>query len=231
MIHMTTKPNVLIDNREPDWIVNGLKTYDEIKIEKRQLPVGDIVINGRACIERKEINNLITDVQSSNSTKPWSQLKNMKDNFKRNFLIVHGSRRDIDTYRVPEQDIEKYLDRKMKMIRGVGLSIQLKWMMVYLRVEDLMSFLETIWTIFKREMKLNRSYKPYSAVKRDSTLRERLVAILCNVPNVGPSRAEKLVDTKKSLRNIARMNQYDLKDLMGEKTGENIFKVFNKSID
>ncbi len=228
---MTNHPNVLVDSREPDWVINGLNNYDKMNPGKKHLEVGDICIGGGAAIERKEINNLISDVVDKSSNRPWSQLRNMQENFEASYVIVHGTRDDIKTFGQSGTQEKQELDNKMKRVRGTGLSIELDWGIPFIWVEDAVSFLDTVWGIFKREKKMKRSSKPYSAVKSTASMKERVGAMLHQIDKIGPSRAEKIMKEKRTLKEIINMSKTELKQLLGNKVGENVYKTFNEEIE
>lgn len=229
---MTSHPNVLVDSREPDWVVNGIDDrHDEMNPEMKHLEVGDICIGGGAAIERKEINNMISDISDKSSNRPWSQLGDMKDNFEQSYVVVHGTRSDIKTFGKGKGRVQQELDNKMKRVRGTGLSIELDWEIPFIWVEDIMALFDVIWGIFKREKKMKRSSKPYSAVKSSASLEERVGAMLHQINKVGPSRATKIINQKKSLKEIVNMNKTELRELLGNKVGKTVWNTFNEEID
>lgn len=223
-------PHLLVDEREPEWVLNLINNDDSDMIaRKKLLPIGDIAIGGGCIVERKEINNLWVDIFDNSSDRPWSQIRNMKDNFESCHLIVHGKVDDIRTQKSGMTATEEQ-QWKMKSILGCGLSIEMDWNMHFWKVDSVLDFIHTIRNLFEREIGEKRSRKPYQAVKSTASTEERIAAMLNQVPGIGPSRAKKVMDDHFNLKEIVNHSREELQEILGEKTGGNLYDVFNKEI-
>lgn len=227
---MTRRPNVTIDSREPKWVLSGINNIDNIYAKKKKLPVGDISIGGGCIIERKEIKNMYTDIIDNDSDRPWSQIRNMKDNFEESHLICHGTRADLKSWKNTEEEREEHKESQIKCIMGTGRSIQMDWDVHFWKVDGIKDFFGVIKDLFERETGSKRSSKPYTATRVSASMEERTSAILCQIPYVGPSRAKKLIQNYDTLKEISNLSKDDLIDLLGEKTGKSTYEVFNDTI-
>ncbi len=77
---------ILVDNREPDKIINYLKLF-KVEVILSQLNVGDYIISDKVVIERKSGSDFI---QSIYDQRLFKQVNNMMEEFERVFIIVEG---------------------------------------------------------------------------------------------------------------------------------------------
>ncbi|MCD6093164.1 MAG: hypothetical protein J7J38_04075 [Candidatus Aenigmarchaeota archaeon] len=81
------KPKIIFDSREKkSLVVENLKTKCEL--EEKLLDVGDFLLSDRVCCEKKTTTDF---VQSIVDKRMFNQLKNMKENFPIQLLIIEGN--------------------------------------------------------------------------------------------------------------------------------------------
>lgn len=90
---MAKKKKIIIeiDDREPKSIIAYNDLLDlGIAFERKRMKVGDYV-HGNICIERKQIDDFCASILDNRIKE---QVKNMKENFAHNFIIIVGSIKD-----------------------------------------------------------------------------------------------------------------------------------------
>ena len=68
--------NIIADDREPDSVINQLKVYDNIRLTKQHLAIGDYEINGRLLVERKTLQDLVASIKDGRLFKQACRLAN-----------------------------------------------------------------------------------------------------------------------------------------------------------
>ena len=68
--------NIIADDREPDSVINQLNAYDNIKLIKQRLAIGDYEIDGRLLVERKTLQDLVASIKDGRLFKQAYRLAN-----------------------------------------------------------------------------------------------------------------------------------------------------------
>ena len=141
---MTTKNTsikVKADDREPKSIFIFADMEDGLELKRQRLKVGDYIYKD-CCVERKQIDDFCGSIIDG---RLIHQIKNMKKEFKYNYIIIVGHIKDrISTIHE-------------NCILGKISSIVVKHQIPIIMVDDEFQFLYLIKSIFKKhdDMKLN----------------------------------------------------------------------------
>lgn len=189
---------VTIDNREKNSLVASYLKSLGFKIEFKQLPIADYIINDIA-IERKTI----TDLKSSIINKRIiSQIKDLKQ-YKKNFLIIEGLDKNQYNGGMHENALRGFL---FSLIQDHKVPI-----IFTLNPEDTAKY---IYVMSKKKVVKTHGIRP---TKSSMTEKEQLQFILEGFPGIGPASAKKILEKYKTIKQIANTELIDLKKLIGEK--------------
>lgn len=201
-----------IDGREPD----SLKLHDwgfETEIVEN-MPIGDFVISNAVCIERKEINDLV----SSLDNRVWEQVQNMEDNYDINILVVHGRVADLST-----RNMET---RKISAIYGAlaRLSVTYDVSVFWFREES--QFIKLVKKIYKKSSDDKKRSKPHLERRN---FRDDRVNVLYGIHGIGFDTATNLLDEFGSVAGVAQASKRDLQKAsgVGAKTAKKIHDILH----
>lgn len=195
---------VIIDFREKNSLVPSELMKQKLNIEFKQLKVADYVINGTA-IERKSLNDF---VQSIINGRLFNQLEEIKQ-YPSPLLIIEGN-----------------LQKKTRMhphaLKGTLLSIALNHKVPILFSENEKETARYITLIANKKSK-TISLNP---TKKTLNKNQKLQFILESFPNIGPTKAKKLLSNFRSLKKIFNASEKNLNPILGKKSEE-----FKKILD
>ena len=203
---------ILIDYREKNSLVASELINLNLKIEFKELKVGDYIVKNTA-IERKTVNDFISSIKNKRLINQLEELQQ----YKNRLLIIEG---------LDEQELYTDLDEGIGMhpnaVRGFLLSVLLKYKVPIIftkNYEDTAKFILILSKKKEKEMSLN-------ITKKNLDKKERKQFILEGFPGIGPKTAKKLLKKFKTIRNIINASEEELKEIIGKKA--EVFKVVNE---
>jgi Fanconi anemia group M protein len=198
---------IIVDYREKNSLLYYELKDKNFEIEDKNLKVADYIVRDIA-IERKTVSDFLSSMINK---RLINQLKELQQYPKR-LLIIEG---------LDEQEL--YAERNISSlhpnaIRGFLLSILLSYNVPIIFSKDYKDTAQFILLLAKRKA------RPASlnVNKRFLDNNERLQFILEGFPGIGPQTAKKILNKYKSLKNIANVEEEELKKLIGKKA--EIFK-------
>ncbi len=190
------KPTIIADIHEKDsMILAELKESNEINLEIKSLKIGDYLI-GPIIIERKTISDFI----SSMINKRLVQQLNQMQAYKQSLLILEG---DLD------------LSEKRNLnnsIRGFILSINLNYNIPIIFTKDYEDTTKYLILLAKQQTKPKTKISLHARIPK--TTKERKQYILESFPNIGPKKAERLLEKFKTLQNVFTASEFELKEIL-----------------
>lgn len=202
---------ILIDYREKNSLVPSELVNLNLKIEFRELKVGDYIVKGTA-IERKTVNDFISSIKNKRLVNQLEELQQ----YKNKLLIIEGlDEQELYT------DSEERIGMHPNAIRGFLLSVLLKYKVPILftkNYEDTAKFILILSKKKEKEISLN-------VTKKSLDKKERMQFIIEGFPGIGPKTAKKLLKKFKTIRNIIDASENELKEAIGKKA--DIFKIVN----
>ena len=203
------KTKIVVDNRERNSLVLYCLIENKIKIEMKNLEIGDYLIKD-IVIERKSF----SDFQSSIIDKRFqNQLENLKK-IKRKILLIEGFE-DYKNSRINEN-----------AIRGALLSVALSYNVPIIFTKNEEDSAKFLILIAKKEDK-NKTEISLRFKKTSESLEEQKQFILEGFPGIGPTSAKKLISSYKNLMSIFKAKKKDLieKNILDEKTIEKMKEI------
>ncbi len=201
---------IIIDYREKNSLVISELMSLGCKIEIKNLPVADFLINDVA-IERKTVSDLISSMINKRLLKQLEELQQ----YKKRLLIIEG----FDERELYSDSNDKNRGMNANAVRGLLLSILLKYEIPILftkNYEDTAKFILVLSKKKEKETSLRVN-------KKTLNKKERLQFILESFPGIGPKTAKKLLSHFKTLKNIFNASEEELKEMVGKKA--EIFKL------
>ncbi len=192
------KPKILIDNHEKNSLVPSFLCKLGLNIEFADLKVADYIVNDVA-IERKTI----PDFKSSIINKRLLfQLKELKQ-YPNSLIILEG----ISSHNIYEGIIHE------NAFRGFILSTVLEHKIPIVFTESEEDSAKYLSVLAKKTEKSEISLRQKIPLSKD----EQKQFILEGFPGIGPATAKKLIKKFKSLNNIFKANEEELKEILGKK--------------
>lgn len=196
---------ITIDNRERNSLVPAELYAQNLKLEFKQLPIGDYIIN-ETTIERKEIKDF---TQSIKSQRLFKQLKEIKQ-YPNYLLLIEG---DIYTQKILHPN----------SLRGAIISIATSYKIpiIFTRhPKETAQYIEILARKRKKELTL-------TPIKKQFSKEEWQLNILQSFPNIGQKTAKKLFEKFRTLKNIFNKTEKELEIILGKKA-KSLYEIINK---
>jgi ERCC4-type nuclease len=188
--------NITIDHREKNSLVISELTKLNFKLEFKQLPVADYLINGIA-IERKTIADLKSSIVNKRIVQQLLELKQ----YTKHFLIIEG-----------EQDHLYLPPLHPNATRGFLLAVALEFQTPIIFTQSPEDTAKYIHVLAKKKT-TSDSIRPS---KIFLTPKEQIQFILEGFPNIGPTKSKALIKKFKSLKLIFSATISELTPILGK---------------
>jgi len=204
------------DCREPDKILETLRTKYGLEVRVEKLEIGDYLFSD-VCVERKSVSDFL---RSLSTGRLWEQVLRMKEAYSRPILILEGPH--ILAYNKESRMAEK------RLLGGLS-SVALSWslpVLPSLNHEQTSYLLATLFT--KASKKSGEYLKPVP--KKARSLEEVKSDILCCIPGIGRKTAGALLERVESLHVLADMGPEELASNipgLGLKRAKKTHEAFN----
>jgi DNA excision repair protein ERCC-4 len=197
---------VVIDDREPQTIVDQILAYKNIIVRKERLLYGDYLLDNDLLVERKSISDFCASIKDRRLFKQIAKLAN--SNIK-SCLIIEGKEREFrDT------------GFKKSAIQGIIISISLVFKVPIVWSKSQMQTISIMLQIYRQltKDKLN-DFKFFPRLKpkfkKTDIFFKQKVHILEGFPGIGAERAERLLRHFGSLQNIFISSESELVKVEG----------------
>jgi len=210
---------IIADFREKSGLIKEL-WKKKIDVERKQLLVGDFIIQGEDCegkpvsigIERKTQNDFINSIIDKRIVIQLSQLK---ENFDVALLILEG-----------DENLYEIRDFHPNAIRGMLASITLddKIPIIYTKnYRDSAAFIALI----SKRLGERKKIKSVLDKKKPLSTKELQEYIVESLPGVGPTLAKSLLKNFSSIKDILNASEEDLKKVnkLGPKKAKKIKSI------
>lgn len=210
------KIQVLVDHRESQsGIIEVLKQFPDLDVQRQQLNVGDYQFDGRWYFERKTI---LDFAQSIIDGRLFSQACRLKHDSYPTAIILEGSGKELQG-----------TEFKREAVQGAIISLTLVFGIPVLRSLDPA---ETARLMIYAAKQLRRhGLRAFPASRKRAKSKRKIQArILEALPGVGPERAEVLLNRFGSVQAVMSANQQDLQSIegIGEKVASRIRSVLQE---
>lgn len=199
------KPKMVIDVRElSSELPYNLYLYGHFDISFEALKIGDYLINGRICIERKTLQDFVGSVATG---RLYKQLKVMCHVYKRAYLLIE--------YGVSPHKYE--LEQNVEIIAHLVIILK--------------TFKKSISVLFSSDAKLfDKVVRKLSKMDTDEGRRgvdPRVVEALLMVDGIDNSNYTEAIKKYRSLKELMQSSRESLEKHFGKKSGDKIFRFFN----
>ena len=195
---------IIIDSREPPKLDKKFLEIG-IEVERRFLLVGDIIY-GDMCFERKEIGDWVNSFHGH----LWTQLKNMNENYQKNYLIIVGKYADL-YFKGVQCTVEQHI--------GALASVATNYNVKIIQVDNDIQYVSLI----KKLIEKTENSTTHLVVEKLSKEDDIHLRMLMQVPSVGKKRAEEILKKYKFYQ-LFSVSLDELKECCGNKVAENVKK-------
>lgn len=208
-----TKVSIYADSREGNSTI--IRNLDQIgvKVEIREMAVGDYQISNDVIIERKTTKDFRSSIVDK---RLFKQATLMREEFKKPIMIIEGN----DLY-------AGFLDPNA--IRGAIASIAIDFGISIIPTRNSDDTAAMIKRIAFTEQKGNNTPIQIRTERKPDNLWEQQQFIIESLPNIGPVTAKKLLEKFATVKNVLNASAEELQEVegIGLKTAENIVKVID----
>jgi len=191
-------PLVIADIHEKNsLVISELHHSKEISLEIKSLKIGDYLIN-ETILERKTISDLISSMINKRLIQQLNQMKV----YKQQLLIIEGNLNQV--YR-ENNNISKAL-------RGFILSILTNHQTPIIFTKDYKDTTKYLITLAKQQLKPKTEITLHSRIPK--TIQEQKQYILESFPNIGPTKAKKLLEKFKTLLSTFNASEEELEEIL-----------------
>lgn len=207
------KIKVIVDTREHGF--SNLLSELGAEVEERMLEIGDFVCSEQTAIERKTSSDFECSVLDQ---RLFSQLINLRQNYKNIILIVEGERADEGSLSRPA-----LIGTYASVITDFGASL------FFTKNEKATA--ELIYSIAKHEQTAKQLQLRVFAKRKTNTPSKNMRAIVEALPLVGPQMARKLLIHFGSLEMLFRASEKELTEVekLGEKKAKIIWRIIHEN--
>ncbi len=193
------QPTIIADIHEKNsLVISELHSSNQINLEIKPLKIADYII-GKTAIERKTTNDFV----SSMINKRLIQQLNQMQKYKQAILIIEGKQEDLFNNRA---------NIHPNAIRGFMLSIINNHQIPIIQTQNSEDTSAYLITLAKQQLKPNQSITLHSRIPK--TLKEQKQYILESFPNIGPKKAELLIQKFKTLSQIFNTSEDQLQEIL-----------------
>ncbi|MCH7413605.1 helix-hairpin-helix domain-containing protein [Belliella sp. R4-6] len=197
---------IVIDDREPDAMLEYLLFYKNIIVRKERLLVGDYLLDSELIVERKTPSDFSASIKDGRFFKQAGKLANSKVPA---CLILEGRKREY-----------KNLGFSKNAVQAILMSVSLIFKIPIIRAKTRKETVSVMLQSFKQltkdklaDCKFHPRLKP-KFQKSDKFLKQK-IHILEGFPGIGADRAEYLLNHFGSLQHIFNASESDLLSVIG----------------
>ena len=192
------KPHIIVDIHEKNSLVVSELVSLGADIEFKSLEVGDYIAQD-VIIERKTASDFLSSMISK---RLQNQLIGLKQHEK-SILIIENFDERYDT------------NINTNAIRGFIMSVLLNFKVPIIFTEDYQDTAHYLYILGKHKENQEISLR---AKRHSLNKKQQLQFILEGFPGIGPSKAKKLIEKFKTIKNIINASEQDLQEILGKKT-------------
>ena len=202
---------IIVDDRER--MITRILHEKEHEIEVKRLEIGDFII-GDVCIERKTISDFVNSIIDK---RLFNQIRNMKEAYERQILIVEG-----------EGDIYSQRNVHPNAIRGAIASIALDFNISMIRTRDMNETADMLISIDRRLSSEGKEIELHK--KKPISEEEEQLYIVSSLPGVGTMLARNLLKKFKTIKNVFNSSVKELMKVegIGKEKAKKIYNIINK---
>lgn len=210
------QPVITVDYREKGSLVMKALLKEGVKLDLKQLAVGDYHITDDIVVEYKNVKDFVDSIIDG---RLLSQLSELRTKYKP-ILIIEG-----------QEDL--YAQRRVSpaAIRGMMATIISSYHIPLLRTTSPADTAGVLLALAKRTQSSEKQYNPHTS--KPWSLQEQQEYVISSLPGIGPKLAKPLLEKFGSVSSVMNASVEDLQeiDLIGEKKAKSIRELLNASYE
>ncbi len=210
---------IIVDSREPTRI-NEKLSKKKVDVKRDYLDIGDYLLNGSVCIERKTIRDFIASIKDG---RLWTQLSNLQQYDHAVIALIGTSKEKWESF---YKGRSKWVDKSWI---GTLATITCRFNVNIIPFDDESEFINYLISIEQKLSSNKTSSRPSPLVKKPTNDQERRENCLCAIPGVSIKKAQTLLTHYGTVGKIASagVNSLQHVDGIGKKLAKNIYQIFN----
>jgi len=202
---------IFVDEKESRGALADILTELGAVVRIKTLPVGDFIISERVVVERKTRSDFESSIIDG---RLFKQAENMIDNFEKGIVIVEG------------ESFEERVNRNALL--GAISALILDYGIQVFFTRDLEGTAEMVFALAKREQLGKEAVVRLKGSKKVHTMAQQQRMIVECLPGVGPKLAIALLRKFKTIENIAKASEQELREV--EKIGKKKAKFIKRAL-
>lgn len=207
---------MVIDEREKKSGIPDLLKEIGVKVEMKNLPIGDYIVASETVIERKSIHDFISSVFDG---RLFDQCNRLKEHFEHPAIIIEG---DID-------EINQIAENPL-VFYGAISSVALDFKIPVLPTPNASNTAKLLVAMCARQGKTKGPF--LKKIRKSGNIHNQQLSVLCSLPGVGEKLASRMLEKFGSPRNSFSASIAELSKIegMGESRAQKIRNLLDAEI-
>lgn len=201
---------IFIDNRENEEMKTLLERYG-IKVNKKQLEIGDILISNRIVIERKTASDFEASIIDN---RLFEQALKLTENYETPIIVIEG---EMKANRI-----------RQNAFIGAYLSLITDYKIGVINTKNMKETAEYIYLLVKREQQNQKRGVRLIVKTKALTSEEKRLRVLESFPSVGPKTAKKIMEKYSSLEKFFNSDIKELEKVIGKAKAKEVYELIHK---
>jgi len=207
---------IVVDERERKSGIPDLLKEVGVKVELKNLPVGDYIVASETVIERKSIYDFISSVFDG---RLFDQCNRLKEHYENPAIIIEGNIDEID--KITENPLIFY---------GAISSVVLDFKIPVVPTPNASSTAKLLIAMCARQGRMKGPF--LKKIRKSGDLTRQQLSVLCSLPGVGEKLATRMLEKFGSPNNSLNASVADLSKIqgMGDSRAQKIRKILDAKI-
>ena len=204
---------IVVDERERKSGIPDLLKGVGVKVELKNLPVGDYIVASETVVERKSIYDFISSVFDG---RLFDQCNRLKEHYDNPAIIIEGNIDEID--KITENPLVFY---------GAISSVVLDFKIPVIPTPNAASTAKLLVAMCARQGQMKGPF--LKKIKKSGDMNNQQLSILCSLPGVGEKLATRMLEKFGSPNNSLNASVADLAKIqgMGDARAHKIRKILD----
>ena len=204
---------MVVDERERKSGIPDLLKEVGVKVELKNLPVGDYIVASETIVERKSIYDFISSVFDG---RLFDQCNRLKEHYENPAIIIEGNVDEID--KITENPLVFY---------GAISSVALDFKIPIIPTSNASNTAKLLIAMCARQGNMKGPF--LKKIRKSGDLNNQQLSILCSLPGVGEKLATRMLEKFGSPNNSLNASVTDLAKIqgMGDSRAQKIRKILD----
>ncbi|HXX05804.1 MAG TPA: ERCC4 domain-containing protein [Candidatus Bathyarchaeia archaeon] len=204
---------IVVDERERKSGIPDLLKGIGVKVELKNLPIGDYIVASETVVERKSIYDFISSVFDG---RLFDQCNRLKEHYDNPAIIIEGNIDEID--KITENPLVFY---------GAISSVVLDFKIPVIPTPNASSTAKLLVAMCARQGQMKGPF--LKKIKKSGNINNQQLSILCSLPGVGEKLATRMLEKFGSPNNSLNASVADLAKIqgMGDARAQKIRKILD----